>query len=330
MNPNDILGKPLMQEMAPHSTYCSRKALTFLSFAVGLGLTVLLAFLACADISEGQHSAITMPSIVPQHQMAFGKKALSWQPRPLSPFQPSFSQQKPRNMGVAAQAFNPPPFSVTNDKFANAYPKFLPPLFSSFITDVVNELHFYVYDIKYKYDPLFALGLREFFAAGSGAYDQIMGGGEGEKLWSAICAAVDLDGAQVTKDAETITSYAKSTAPADILKQMEGTEKPSDSLLESAFDEFENYNQFRSIGLFKIMEFSGVQLDKDKAKEWAKAAKIDNSRFMKDLQNFRSNLRRIQEGEEMMKAMQARREKNVAAKKAKEESKEEKPKAETA
>merc|ERR1712151_938078 len=104
--------------------------------------------------------------------------------------------------------------------------------------------------------------------------------------------------------------------------QMEGTEKPSDSLVASSFEEGKKHINMRSIGLFKIMEYSGVQIDKDKAAEWSKAAKIDNDKLMKDLQSFRTNLRRMQQGEEMMKDMMARNQKKKAEKK--EEKKEEK------
>lgn len=316
-NPSVMLGKPLMEEMTSPATHC-RKALTSLSFALGLFLVVLLTLLPWASTSEAQHSAVTMASIMPQHQMAFGKKVFLRQSGPLPPFQPSLSRQQPlKSMRVSAEVFNPQTFGETTEKFQNALPRFLPPLFQAFISDYLSELHFYVFNQKYNYDGMFALGLREFFDAGSGAYEKLAGDGEAENLWSAVCDAVGLDAAKVKADAETMRSYAKSTPPADILKNMEGTEKPSDSLVASAFDKTENDCQFRSVGLFKVMEFSGVGLDKDKAKEWSKAAKMDNGKFMKDLQLFRTSLRRMQEGEEVLKGMTER------AKKKKEEAKKE-------
>lgn len=326
-NPSVTLGEPLIHGTASRSIRYSGKALTLLSFAIGLGLTVLLGLLQWANISDGPHSAINMASIMPQQQRALGTRALPWQsrplpswqspqlsqlPRPQPPFQPGLSRQRTTQVS----AFNPQPFGTTKDKFTSALPKILPPLFQSFIIEYLGELHFYVFSQNYKYDALFALGLREFFNAGSGAYDKLAGTGEGDNLWSAICAAVGLDGEQISKDAETMTSYAKSTQPADILKQMTGDEKPSDPLVASAFEENPKHSQFRSIGLFKIMEFSGLQIDKDKTKEWATASKIDYDKLMKDLQLFRTSLRRIEEGEKMMKDMMDRREKVKSMKKA--------------
>merc|ERR1712151_234522 len=124
-----------------------------------------------------------------------------------------------------------------------------------------------------------------------------------------------LDPEKIIQDANTMIAYANKTSPADILKQMDGTEKPSESLVASAFDEEKKHISFRSIGLFKVMEYSGVQIDKDKAAEWSKAAKIDNGKMMKDLQSFRTNLRRMQQGEEMMKDMMLRNQKKKAEKK---------------
>merc|ERR1719387_3019155 len=144
-----------------------------------------------------------------------------------------------------------------------------------------------------------------------------LAGGSQEDLWTAICSALDLDGKQVTKDAEIMSEYAKSTSPDDILKQMEGTEKPSDSLVASSFEETGKHSQFRSIGLLKLMEYSGFKLDKDKAAQWAKAANIDNDKFMKDLQAFKTNMKRMQEGQDIMNDMTERLRKEKEAKKAK-------------
>merc|ERR1712187_258700 len=96
----------------------------------------------------------------------------------------------------------------------------------------------------------------------------------------------------------------------------EGTETPADPLIAGSFEGEKKHVNFRSIGLFKIMEYSGVQIDKDQAAHWSKAAKIDNEKLMKDLQSFRTNLRRMQQGEEMMKDMNARNQKKKNEKKA--------------
>lgn len=235
------------------------------------------------------------------------------------PFQPSSSRQKLTSMRASAEidrTFKPQTYGETKAKLQEAMPRLTDPLFQTFIDDILNELHFYVFNPNYKYDALFALGLREFFASGLSAYDKLQGSGQGEKFWDAMCASVGLDGQQLIKDADAVKSYAKSTSTEDILKNMAGTEKPSDDLLATAFEESKKHVRFRSIGLFTIMEFSGVQVDKEKAEEWSKAAKIDNDKFMKDLQNFRTNLRKIQEGLAMMKEFMGRKQKK--AEKAKE------------
>lgn len=316
-NPSVILGERLIEDMPPRSTNFGRKALIPLSFAIGFGLTLLLTMSPSADIGVSPQSAVNMGSI-PQQQMVFGKKAY------LPLFQSS--QHKIDTMRVAATATetatNPRKFAQNFGETKTKFQKKVPithPVFGTFIGDVLNELHFYVFSPQYKYDGLFALGLRELFAAGRSTYDKLQGSGEGDALWTGTCEAVGLDPDQVSKDADAMTTFAKSTPPADILKMMEGTEKAPDALVESAFaDEKKKHTNFRSIGLFKVMELSGVPIEKDKAAEWAKAVKIDNSKFMKDLQAFRSNLRKMQEGMKMMEDMSLR------DKQRKEKSKEEK------
>eukprot|EP00747_Dinoflagellata_sp_TGD_P169643 gnl/TRDRNA2_/TRDRNA2_199139_c0_seq1.p1 gnl/TRDRNA2_/TRDRNA2_199139_c0~~gnl/TRDRNA2_/TRDRNA2_199139_c0_seq1.p1 ORF type:complete len:310 (+),score=67.11 gnl/TRDRNA2_/TRDRNA2_199139_c0_seq1:44-973(+) len=293
------LGEPLVLD----TTSRSGKAVVCRGFAVGFGLAMILGLLPWAHVSDGRHPVIAMASIMPQHQAAFGRKAFSWQSsRPQPPPQPTLWRQKPTPMQVSTAAVSPQTYGETKTKFERALPRFLDPLSQAFINDYLNDLHFYVFGRGFKYDALFALGLRELFAYGSDLYEKIAGAGEGEVLWSALCDAVGLDGQEVKKDADTMSSYAKATPPADILKNMEGTEPASDSLVAAAFQE-NKHSQFRSIGLFKVMEFSGVKPDKEKADEWCKAAKVDSVKFKRDLKLFKVNLRKMQQGEDMMKSM---------------------------
>merc|ERR1719356_419692 len=260
-----------------------------------------------------------MAATIPHHAasirppQAFDKR----QSLPLPPFSSRLSHQNlnTRRVSASAELFNPPPYSETSKKFMAAYNKLPATMFQTFIDDYLQSLHFYVYSRNYKYDALFALGLRELFVSAVSTYEQLAGSGEGEKLWTAIVGAVGLDPAKITADAKTMVAYANKTSPADILKQMDGTEKSSEDLVAGAFDGEKKHIQFRSIGLFKIMEYSGVQIDKEKAAEWSKAAKIDNGKMMKDLQSFRTNLRRMQQGEEMMKDMMLRNQKKKEEKK---------------
>lgn len=310
--PSVTLGEPLLQDMATHSTRRAAKALLF--FSIGLGLAVLLAMMPGADMSGRPHSAVSMASMasmMPQRQAAIGKAAV-FQSRPLSSLRPSLSRQNLKPMQVSVDAA-PRTLGETKRAFEAQIPRFLPSLAQSFVLEYLNDLHFYVFGPTYKYDALFALGLREIFAAGS----KLAGSGDPEDLWKAICIALELDPAQTIKDAETMRDYANSTGPDDILKQMEGPEKPSDSVVAAAFEGSPKHSQFRSVGLLRVMEYSGFKMDKEKAAEWAKAAKIDNAKFIKDLQSYRKNIIKMKEGEEMLKGMAEREAKKKAESQAK-------------
>jgi photosystem II biogenesis protein Psp29 len=307
------LVEPFAQEVAARRSHCGGKATAFLSLSIALGFVLLL--LPWADISGKQHAAITMISLQPPHQTVIGKNAASSsQLRPLRSFQPSSSWNKPQpTRGLFSADATPRTLGDTKLTFQNALPRVLPSMYQAFIGEYLADLHFYVFSKSSKYDGLFALGLRDMFLSGS----KLAGKGDQDDLWDAICTALDLDPNQVTKHADTMSKYAKSTSPDDIVKQMVGTEKPSDGLVAASFGETGKHSQFRSIGLLKLMEYSGFKLDKDNTAEWTKAAKIDNDRFMKDLQAFKSKMKRMQEGQNIMNDMTERLRKEKEAKKAK-------------
>eukprot|EP00747_Dinoflagellata_sp_TGD_P189680 gnl/TRDRNA2_/TRDRNA2_50309_c0_seq1.p1 gnl/TRDRNA2_/TRDRNA2_50309_c0~~gnl/TRDRNA2_/TRDRNA2_50309_c0_seq1.p1 ORF type:complete len:320 (+),score=46.40 gnl/TRDRNA2_/TRDRNA2_50309_c0_seq1:118-1077(+) len=309
-NPNRLLCEPLIQETNSRSRRCGGTFLALLSFAIGCGLLPWAdigkrqsSATAADDISEGQSPAITMASMMPRHQMTFGKNAISWQSRSVPRLQPRISRQISKGVRVSAEPYNPPPtFGMTKMKFQEALlPKLLHPLYQKFFEDYLEELHFYVYTSSYKYDGLFALGLREFFATASGTYDQFSSSGESENVFSACCTAVGLDGQQIIKDADTMRTYAKSASPTDIRKHMEGTEKPSDSFVAATFEEYKRSSRFRSIGLFKVLEFSGVKLDDSNTEMWAKAANMRAAKLKSDIGAYAVNLSKMKDGDKMVK-----------------------------
>lgn len=308
MGTSVALAEPLIQVKTSCNARCEGKTLARLSLIIGLGFAVLLILLPWARSSDGQHfvvqePAITMASTIPRHQALFGKKAFSWQSHPLPSCQPSWSKQKPQTVQVSAETWNPPPYSDTLNKFYSLHSPLINPMFVPLLSDNLCKVHFIVNSKQFKYDALFALGLRETFTAMFDTYERIEGAGKGEKLFSAFCSAMNLQSEQLIKDAETLTSYARSTSPEDILKHMEGTEKASDTVVASTFESKEiprSAAELRGIGLFKLMEFTGVELNKAKAEEWAKAAKIDPTKFLQNLEAWRTTLRKVQAAEEML------------------------------
>merc|ERR1712032_1407852 len=133
---------------------------------------------------------------------------------------------------------------------------------------------------------------------------------------------LSMDVEKVKGDAEAMKSYASSTAPAQILQQMEGTEAATEKLAGEAFKNIGSslYSMSFSVGLFKMMELSDVETSKANVEEWAKALKITPSKSTSDLETYKQNKKKLQQAEEMLREVEIR-EKKLLAKRLEEKAK---------
>jgi uncharacterized protein with von Willebrand factor type A (vWA) domain len=180
--------------------------------------------------------------------------------------------------------------------------------------DLLKRLHLVTVDTRFKYDVVFALGLRESYKGLMSSYDKIGSCEEVDKIWPAFIKACGLDPAKVTEDADAAEAWAKATSPAQILAAMEGKESASDARISEAFTSIKTslYNDMFSTGLFKLMEFSGVDATKENVEEWAKALEITPSKPASDLETYKRNLKKLTAAEEMMREVEIREKKKLA------------------
>eukprot|EP00439_Symbiodinium_sp_Y106_P081621 s635_g20.t1 len=208
--------------------------------------------------------------------------------------------------------------SETIDEFYKGYPKPpVLPMYRSFLVDFITQVHLTMVDSRFKYDVIFGLGMRHFYTGLMGNYDKLVMSEESEKIWKALNSAMGMKPDQVTADAEAVAKYASSTSPAEILQHMEGTAKPSDAKIGTAFEQIQSslYSATYSIGLFRIMELSGVEVNKANAEEWAKALKIEPaSKVTSDLETYKQNQVKLQKAEEMIREIEIREKKKLAEK----------------
>eukprot|EP00409_Alexandrium_fundyense_P000839 CAMPEP_0185913252 /NCGR_PEP_ID=MMETSP0196C-20130402/42989_1 /TAXON_ID=2932 /ORGANISM="Alexandrium fundyense, Strain CCMP1719" /LENGTH=279 /DNA_ID=CAMNT_0028634591 /DNA_START=278 /DNA_END=1118 /DNA_ORIENTATION=- len=197
----------------------------------------------------------------------------------------------------------------------------------------ICQLHLVTVDSRFKYDVVFALGIKEYFTGLMGTYDKLVASQQSEKIWNAMITALGLEPDKVTADAETVSAYASSTSPADILKHMEGPADATDASVGQAFEsigsslysvswsiglfkimgiESSLYSVSFSIGLFKIMELSGVEVTKANVEEWAKALKIAPAKVTSDLETYKLNKNKLQQAEEMIREVEIREKKKLA------------------
>merc|ERR1719162_2153970 len=94
-------------------------------------------------------------------------------------------------------------------------------------------------------------------------------------------------------------------------------EKPAAAADQRVADAFSGistslYSQPFSVGLFKIMEYSGVQATSDNVEEWAKALKVTAAKPVSDLETYRKNTAKLRQAEEMMREVEIREKKKLA------------------
>mmetsp|Transcript_109352 Transcript_109352/g.265785 ORF Transcript_109352/g.265785 Transcript_109352/m.265785 type:complete len:315 (+) Transcript_109352:77-1021(+) len=199
--------------------------------------------------------------------------------------------------------------------FYKAYPQPpVLPMYRTFLVDFLTQLHLVTVDSRFKYDAVFALGIKEYFTGLMGTYDKLVASQQSEKIWNAMITALGLEPDKVTADAEAVSAYASSTSPADILKHMEGPADAADASVGQAFENIESslYSVSFSIGLFKIMELSGVEVTKANVEEWAKALKITPAKVTSDLETYKLNKSKLQQAEEMIREVEIREKKKLA------------------
>lgn len=188
------------------------------------------------------------------------------------------------------------------------------PMYRTFLIDFLTQLHLAVVDSRFKYDAVFALGIRQYFEGLMGSYDKLMGAPASDKIWSAMMKALSLDPEKVKADAEAAASYAGSNPPAKILEHMEGAEAP-DARITEAFASIRSklFSMPYSVGLFRMMELCRVEVSRTNAEEWAKALKIQPpSKVTSDLDTYRQNQVKLQKAEEMVREIEIREKKKLA------------------
>lgn len=214
---------------------------------------------------------------------------------------------------VASTVQNPvKTVSETVADFYKAYPSPpVMPMYRTFLVDAMTSTHIAMVDSRFKYDAVFALGLREYYNGIMGTYDKFMGGSrESEKIWKAYCSALGLDADKVGADADSVVSYAKETAAAAILGDMEGGK----GVLADAFGSIGSslYSMPFSVGLFKMMQLAGVEMSQANAEEWAKALQITPSKVSGDLKTYKLNQDKLVKAEEMLREIEIREKKKLA------------------
>jgi Thylakoid formation protein len=136
------------------------------------------------------------------------------------------------------------------------------PLYKSMITDLVGTTHLILVCARFQRDPIWSLGMMTALDLLLKNYPEP---GVNDQLISALFKSVGLKESEVRAEAQEALEWAKSSTREEIELALsgEGTSKFAAVAKNIKSDEFWMYSRYFGIGLLKIMETTGIEMDKD-------------------------------------------------------------------
>lgn len=131
------------------------------------------------------------------------------------------------------------------------------------ITDIVGSTHLIVVNARFQRDPVWSLGILTTLDLLLKNYPEP---GMQDKITSALFKSNDLDEAAIRAEAKSIEEWAQGKTKDEIEAALSSADE-SNPLGKIAAgikkDEFWMYSRYFGIGLVKIMDIAGIEMDKD-------------------------------------------------------------------
>ena len=130
------------------------------------------------------------------------------------------------------------------------------------VNDIVGTLHLITVNARFKSDPVWSLGLLTTLELFLKNYPEA---GMSEKITSSLFKSCNLDEASIRADADKLKEWAEGKTKEDVEEALKNCD---DSVLGGVAktikdEEFWMYSKFFGIGLIKVMDITGVEMDKD-------------------------------------------------------------------
>lgn len=136
-------------------------------------------------------------------------------------------------------------------------------LYKNMVTDLVGTIHLNTVNARFIRDPVWSLGILSALDLVLKNYPEP---GQYDKIVSALFTSTQLDEASIRADAKIIEDWVAGKTKDDIetaLKNGDDSSPLGSIARKIKDDEFWMYSRYFGLGLVKIMEMTGTEMDKD-------------------------------------------------------------------
>ena len=136
------------------------------------------------------------------------------------------------------------------------------PLYKSMITDLVGTTHLIVICARFQRDPIWSLGMMTALDLLLKNYPEE---GISAKIISALFKSVGVNESEIAAEAKQVLDWAKSSTREEIELALSGEGSSNIAAVAKTVkgDEYWMYSRYFGIGLLKIMETIGIEMEKD-------------------------------------------------------------------
>ena len=138
------------------------------------------------------------------------------------------------------------------------------PLYKNMVTDLVGTTHLISVNARFKRDPVWSLGLLSVLDLLLKNYPEQ---DVSAKIISSLIKSAGMNEAEIRKEAEQMKAWGQGKSRAEIEAALmgEGDSPLADIAKTIKADKYWAYSRYFGIGLIKIMDMAGIELDKDEA-----------------------------------------------------------------
>jgi len=161
-------------------------------------------------------------------------------------------------------------------------------LYKNMITDIVGTTHLIVVNARFQRDPIWSLGIMTTLDLLLKNYPEPE---IAQKVKSALFKCIGYDEAEIVAEAKSVEDWCAGKSKADVEAALsgEGSGPIAELAKKAKGDEYWMYSRYFGIGLVKIMEKVGLEMDKDEAypiiEDWM-SAKLGKSHLTACVSSF--------------------------------------------